>query len=239
MFLSSMINSRELFLDEPDKLCKSTETTSQTLESIYCIASTSVKIGYFMPIKRRKKKKKLRVKRAIELRLAVRIGGTNSLSLLGADLVDAAADVLAEHKALSDTDAPPPPSPFEAPEGYLKRACFQVIQEFRKANAHHAIKKLANYAGRDRRQLTYTDNPFYWGLLAIDPAFSAIEEGSLSLYAKQLLHAANHKVPPEHLVGFIYQSGSQSALKRKVRIGEREEEFLRIRKRTSDLRLMN
>ena len=121
-------------------------------------------------------------------------------------------------------------SPFNSAEGYLKRECYFLIKKFMTDNSA-SIKKLSCYSSRTAKQPSYTDNQFYWGLLAIDPAYAAIKERNLILYSRQLLYAHRHNVSSEFLVGFIYQSGSPRSLRVKLDQRKREEEFELVQSR--------
>lgn len=54
--------------------------------------------------------------------------------------------------------------------------------------------------------VTYKQNKFYWGLLAIDPQEAYITDPALSKYTKEILFASKHGVPAEYLIGFLMQS---------------------------------
>ena len=104
--------------------------------------------------------------------------------------------------------------PFENANGYLKRAAYALIRRtIAERGGAATIKSAVRRVTRLPDSPTYTENPFYWGLLAIDPHLDAIRKRQyLSLYAQQLLYANRNAVGPEHLIGFLYQTASQRDL---------------------------
>ena len=104
--------------------------------------------------------------------------------------------------------------PFENANGYLKRAAYALIRRtIAEPGGAATIKSAIRRVTRLPDSPTYRQNPFYWGLLAIDPHLDAIRKRQyLSLYAQQLLYANRNAVGPEHLIGFLYQTASQRDL---------------------------
>jgi hypothetical protein len=97
------------------------------------------------------------------------------------------------------------------------------------------MQRLARYDFRDKRQPDYAENYFYWGLIAADPTGDCISPKDISHVARELFYADNHAVPPEYLVGFLYQCGTQAQLKAKFKRTGREESFDKCRARATVL----
>lgn len=114
--------------------------------------------------------------------------------------------------------------PFDSAEGTLKRECYALIRRYRHKHQHEFLKRVSAYDNRRYDQPEYKENPFYWGLLAIDREVKSIGQGNLSEYAGQFLFADKHGVPPEYLIGFIYQSGGRE-MRIKIRTDSRDHEF--------------
>jgi hypothetical protein len=175
-------------------------------------------------------KQKWRDESAMELRLLVNPKSTETLRTFS----EKATEILVECKSRREAKAPK--SVFESGTSYLKTECYILIKNYMHWEKRQPIKELSRYDNRDNRQPTYEQNSFYWGLLAIDPIFSQIPEKHVHAYAQQLLYAHLHQVPPEHLVGFLHQSGSPSRLNDKILRGFREDQFLKVRNRTRSSR---
>lgn len=94
-------------------------------------------------------------------------------------------------------------SPFVSKHGYLMREAYLLVREFRgRAGGPAVIKRYSSYKDRDRRQPSYGENPFYWGIKSIRSDFST---SALAFFASQLKYAEKHSVPPEYLIGFLLQ----------------------------------
>ena len=168
-----------------------------------------------------------RLNEAVAARLAIRITGNMALAhQVFKQKVDLIRD---EHYRLST--GPKGLSPYSSAEGYLKTECYLLLLKYQTRWGHELIKRLTYFGIRDPRQPLYESNPFYWGLLAIDPDFRELKAKDLSLLSKQLLHARRHRIAPQHLIGFLYQCGSQAALRQKVAANLREEAFEDVSRR--------
>ena len=116
--------------------------------------------------------------------------------------------------------------PFDGKWGFLKREAYQLIRrQITEPGAHRTIKNIVRRWKREPREPNYDDNPFYWGLLAIDPAQDILDQQTLTRFAHQLMYAHRHDVPAHFLVGFLYQSGSTSEVSRKLAADQREPWF--------------
>lgn len=169
---------------------------------------------------------------AAAARVSARVLGVRSLAANA--FIERADEILVEHQRLTDSDEYL--SPFQSPAGFLKRECYALILEYRVEGKYTIIQRLSRSDMQASPQPTYQDNPFFWGLLAIDPHLTAIGRKNNRFYADQLKYAHQHGVGPEHLVGFLYQSGSESSLRRKVRLNLQDDEFNVIRNRFKNRR---
>lgn len=124
-------------------------------------------------------------------------------------------------------------SPFEAKEGYLKRKAYELICEYLAAPGRSGtIKSIVRLWRREPRSPPFSENPFFWGLLALDPQGDVLNPARLHLYSRQLLYAHRHEVPPHYLIGFLYQSGNPGDLSFKVARNLREDWFAERSNRT-------
>ena len=72
----------------------------------------------------------------------------------------------------------------------------------------------------------YEENPFHWGLLALFGKSKLLTRDERRLFAAEMLYAHRHDVPPEYLLGFVYQVGKQAEnMYEKVRSDKREPWF--------------
>lgn len=165
---------------------------------------------------------------AANARLATR--GLARKTLVGSEFIDKVEEIVEEYNIRKKEKSAE--CPFVSAEGYLKRECYILITNSNTRWHNDFIKKLSVYTNRERRQPSYEENRYYWGLLAIDPSHDMIGHNDLQIYSRQMLYAQRHGVPPEHLVGFLYQSGNQKSIQGKVQDNKREEEFDLVRNRT-------
>ena len=125
-----------------------------------------------------------------------------------------------------------PSAPFDWPESLLKRECYNLIQKHSRWSGR-VITSIVKRWECIPEQITYAQNKFYWGILAIDPEADCISNPSLSKYAKEMLYADLHGVPPEYLIGFLSQSGNLTLIRERLRRHELDQEFLNFRKRAN------
>lgn len=124
--------------------------------------------------------------------------------------------------------------PFDGKWGFLKREAYRLIRrQITEPGGHRTIKSIVRRWKREPREPSYDDNPFYWGLLAIDPAQDILDQRDLTRFAHQLMYAHRHDVPAHFLVGFLYQSGSTAEVSRKLAEGQREPWFGALRNTTA------
>lgn len=126
-------------------------------------------------------------------------------------------------------------APFATRHGYIMRECYLLVREFRrKGGGPAAIKRFSEYRKRDRRQPSYEENPFYWGIKSIRNDFST---SALLFFATQLQHAERHDVPPEYLIGFLLQMEANRRRLMADSPSPREEAFDLFRNQTRALRI--
>ena len=127
-------------------------------------------------------------------------------------------------------------APNENAEGFFKREAYALIRKIiDMPNGTRVFTRILSDWDVLPRSPTLIENAFFWGLLAMDPEGAHIErvakwkprgrsktdkENFLdrrkrSKYAKQLLFAHINDVPPEYLVGFIYQVGGVGVIDEK------------------------
>ena len=118
--------------------------------------------------------------------------------------------------------------PFESANGYFKRAAYALIRRtIAQPGGAGTIKNAIRRFSRLPNSPSYRQNPFYWGLLAIDPYLDTIKQRQyLSLYAQQLLYAHRNAVGPEYLIGFLYQTASQRNLPARLAAKRPDESLL-------------
>lgn len=118
-------------------------------------------------------------------------------------------------------------SPYEAKGAYFKRKAYQLIRDYLNTPGRsRTIKSLVRRWGREPRSPPFSQNPFFWGLLAIDPQADILTPGRLHIYSLQMLYAHRHDVPTQFLIGFLHQSGNPGDLSHKVTGNLREDWFV-------------
>jgi hypothetical protein len=117
--------------------------------------------------------------------------------------------------------------PYERADSYLKREVYKFVCFFlekRKEGILQDILQEARYC-RWPTSPTFRNNPFHWAFLALrEPADDKLKprhahhvtRPMVSRYGRQLLYAWRHRVPPEYLIGFLYQSGSPDVVYEKA-----------------------
>lgn len=110
--------------------------------------------------------------------------------------------------------------PAETANGYLKRESYRAIVHY---VAHGRAQFFEWVIRREGRGLTsrvkLDENPFHFGLLALFADDSVVTRQDRNLFSMQMLYAYHHGIPPEFLIGFIYQAGSKEEIKRKLQAG--------------------
>jgi hypothetical protein len=101
-----------------------------------------------------------------------------------------------------------------------------LIRHYVEHGKAELFERVIRQAGRGlTSKVRLDENPFHYGLLAMFVDDTILTRHDRSLFAHQMLYAYRHQVPPELLIGFIYQCGSSSELRRKVKAGVVEAGF--------------
>lgn len=169
-----------------------------------------------------------RSKAASTVNVAPRARGPRRPGDLAVSAFETAADDIVERYDARGQE-PRGVTPFAWPENQLKRECYNLIIKHTRWGGREIIDIVRKY-GCVPESITFNKNKFYWGLLAIDPKGAYILDPQLSKYAKEMIYAWKHLVPPEYLIGFLLQSGNISSLRAKLREGGTEKDFIDFRK---------
>ncbi len=107
-----------------------------------------------------------------------------------------------------------PRPPFDQAEGFLKRECYALIRNcISGKKGAQIIKSIVRRNLIEPPYHRYADNPYFWGLIAIDAPDRELGAQRISRYAMQMLYAHQNYVLPIHLVGFLYQIGGHATLR--------------------------
>jgi hypothetical protein len=113
--------------------------------------------------------------------------------------------------------------PFDNAEGFLKREAYSFLRiTIGTKSGAKAIRSIVRRFVGEPKAPSYRENPYYWGLLAIDSGFDEVGPHRISRYAMQLQYAGKNHVPAMHLVGFLYQCRGSTDLAAKLRAKHRD-----------------
>lgn len=107
-------------------------------------------------------------------------------------------------------------SPQESATGLLKRKAYELVLHYISLGDVRTFERAVRAEGRQLPAKPIGDNPFHFGLLALFPDTQDFSRQDRHLFGVQMLYACRHNVPPQLLVGFIYQCGSQAEIRRKA-----------------------
>jgi hypothetical protein len=125
--------------------------------------------------------------------------------------------LLAEAKAMAK------PAPGEKVEAILKREVYLLVNELSDRRYRTDFENVLIYKMESAPRLSFDSNPYYWALKAIWKDDEIGLKGSvISKYAKQLAYAARHNIPPELLIGFLYQVGGITKIANNLNSGSYE-----------------
>lgn len=125
------------------------------------------------------------------------------------------------------------PVPYDAPYSKLKRAAYRLVADYNNNDLiavlisvlKESVQTQADSKAKIKPSAANDANPFYWALTAVCQADYELPRSTKSRLAQELQYAHMHDVPPEFLVGFIYQIGPSRGLQEKIDNGLREPWF--------------
>lgn len=123
--------------------------------------------------------------------------------------------------------------PWDSAENFAKREAYALIlKTLAMTSGKSAIKKIVKINKAIPKSPLFDENPFYWGLLAMD-LFDHENNPTMkvSSYAPDLFYAYKHRVPSAYLTGFIHQVGRRSTIRKTVEEEKTEKEFLELARR--------
>ena len=121
--------------------------------------------------------------------------------------------------------------PQESASSRLKIFVYAQVRRLFADDRQDDLQRLVLSYDTPPRTITFDRNPYYWALFSIykSDEISGLTSNSINVISWQLLHAHNHEIEPELLIGFIYQTAASGSLKQAEikRIGQsfREEWF--------------
>lgn len=123
-------------------------------------------------------------------------------------------------QAVRDEPAPP----YDTPNGYLKREVYRLVRRCIAKQAVDLLRELVQKDDSPPRPTAYNEqDPFYWGFMFVCGMDKRVSRQARWRFANELLYAHKHNVPPELLVGFIYQIGKSDGLRERLRTCQMEE----------------
>jgi hypothetical protein len=111
------------------------------------------------------------------------------------------------------------PAPQDIPANRFKIAVYREVRQLIIDGRQKTIVALVSYGEDERKLINFDQNPFNWALSAIEQSGELREplsKNKVNLLGWQLMHAFRHQVPPELLIGFLYQTASSSPRKQKL-----------------------
>ena len=119
-------------------------------------------------------------------------------------------------------DAPIPP--YDTPNSYLKREVYRLVRHCIAKQAVDLLQELVAKDDSSPRPTAHNEqDPFYWGFMFVCGMDKRVSRQARWRFANELLYAHKHNVPPELLVGFIYQIGKSDGLRERLHTGRMEE----------------
>jgi hypothetical protein len=119
--------------------------------------------------------------------------------------------------------------PYYKANSKLKRTVYRLVRDCIKNDLVNVLKKSVEFQFGDKSQVkpspTNAKNPFYWGFTAACGTDEKLARSNKSRFSQELMYAHMHDVPPEFLIGFIYQIGSSKDLQRKINSKEMQRWF--------------
>lgn len=112
--------------------------------------------------------------------------------------------------------------PQAAPHSVMKRMIYSLVCRLINSKKVELLHKYADEIGVQIHHAT-VDNPFAVATILVfheaasHECYTFVAAQNRTLFGAQMLHAYRHGVAPELLVGFIYQCGTDSELRRKLK----------------------
>jgi hypothetical protein len=109
-------------------------------------------------------------------------------------------------------------TPYDHPDSHLKREVYRFVCRYLDEGNTKQLNRIleANRVILPRFP-TFRENPFHWALSVLrDPKSDNIKKYQVSRFGRQLIYAKRHKIPPELLIGFLYQSGGPDVVASKA-----------------------
>lgn len=110
-------------------------------------------------------------------------------------------------------------APFDRADSLLKRKVYEFVREHRPTKRYeHLETAIANDRDEWRGlSVNFSENPFHWVLFGLKDhvvIFDKFEIGKwdITRYGRQLSYADRHDILPEHLIGFLFQTGTISQI---------------------------
>tara|TARA_R110002049_G_scaffold205431_2_gene376008 strand:- start:150 stop:686 length:537 start_codon:yes stop_codon:yes gene_type:complete len=124
---------------------------------------------------------------------------------------------LEKEKAIKAKKRPPKSlPPFDKADSFFKREAYALLREYSDSEGRAIIKSVVRIYADEPRYPSYTENRFYWGLVAIDSGEGILSKQKLSKIAKQLLYADHNGIAPQLLIGFLYQIGGSDHIHKQL-----------------------
>lgn len=101
----------------------------------------------------------------------------------------------------------------------IKIAVYRTVRELFEQGQEAKISKLLEAIGYRRKTISFEQNPYNWCLQILKSKtklLNRIEASTLNSIGWQLMHAHNHEIDHDMLIGFIYQTASTSLWKQKL-----------------------
>lgn len=125
--------------------------------------------------------------------------------------------------------ATPDLPPFDREASFLKREVYAFVLENFRTSIEEAnlLRFLPEVIARAKRRPPHKPsveaNPFHWVFYALAAEGRHLERWEISRFGRELLYAKRHSIPPELLIGFLYQTGTPDQIYRKAGGGGHEE----------------
>jgi hypothetical protein len=123
----------------------------------------------------------------------------------------------------------PASSPSKEPLSILKRRVYGAVRTCWKSDALEILRKCAVESGMPEKTKIACrimpdgiENPYYLGLALVTAKIPDFKPHYRSRFPREMLFAHMHDVPPDLLIGFLYQIGSSDQISRRLQNKEYE-----------------